>query len=285
MRPRPARRRLVAMRCGRAVLLLALSLLALGCGKRAALGQRGDGGDDAEGFGCVPESPGQCEVTVGGPSGGGDPCGPDETYMGWDSGDESSYSCARIPASCEGCCPTCDCMSSLCEPGQRCVVDHDVPVSGEPNTLLRCTDVGECPDPVVHCDEPPPACEFGTYAEADSCDSGSCVGRCWTGACLPCGDECRVDKTCILVGRQGCCGPSGDCQGCTWAAPAAVLGDECFFEQPTCPLPDPPSGCATTCTDDPLCGACPHCSPQAARCEGGYCVPTWPACEPECTCD
>ncbi len=143
-----------------------------------------------------------------------------------------------------------------------------------------------CPPPRVFCAAAAPQCPTGTYPEAEPCPGGSCTGRCWTGLCAPCGSECETDADCALVGRHGCCGPAGDCNlGCFWAAPASVLAsDPCAFPA-SCPVPEPPTGCPTSCTEDPRCLACPHCAPQAARCEGGLCESAWPACEPGCGCD
>lgn len=139
---------------------------------------------------------------------------------------------------------------------------------------------------LCQCNTIGPECPAGHYPEADPCNGGYCPERCWTGSCAPCGNECLSDDDCALVGRHGCCGPAGDCAGgCFWAAPKTVLAeDACSFEA-VCPIPDPPPGCPTECTDDPKCLACPHCGPSLARCEGGVCVSAWPGCEPSCFCD
>ncbi len=141
-----------------------------------------------------------------------------------------------------------------------------------------------CPRPVVQCEAVGPMCPPGEYPEADPCPGGYCPARCWTGACLPCGTECVADDDCALVGRHGCCGPAGDCGGgCFWAVPATALAEACYFPA-GCPIPGPPAGCATACTTDPLCEACPHCGPTSTRCEGGTCESVW-SCEPNCLCD
>lgn len=145
-----------------------------------------------------------------------------------------------------------------------------------------------CPAPTknVSCKMATPECAPGHYPEVDPCLGGHCPTRCWTGKCLPCGSECEDDSDCTLVGRHGCCGMAGDCaQGCFWAAPKDVLSsDPCSFVA-ECPVPDPPAGCPTECTDDARCLACPHCAPDYARCEGGICISAWTHCEPFCACD
>jgi hypothetical protein len=145
----------------------------------------------------------------------------------------------------------------------------------------------QCPVAQVYCKMMQPDCPEGTTPEPDPCPGGHCPARCWTGKCVPCGTECQSDSDCELVGRHGCCGPAGDCaKGCFWAEPKTVrAADNCYFAA-TCPIPStPPAGCPTQCTPDPKCKACPHCGPNAARCEGGLCVSAWTACEPNCMCD
>jgi hypothetical protein len=162
--------------------------------------------------------------------------------------------------------------------------DGALPDGATPDGTTPDAAPAACPGPKVFCDRPPPACPAGSAPVAEPCPNGHCPGRCYTGACAPCASECQRDSDCRLVGRHGCCGPAGDCaMGCFWAAPAAVLSDPCYFAA-GCPVPRPPAGCPMACTMDPRCVACPHCSPHAARCEGGRCVSAWTRCEPNCFC-
>lgn len=152
------------------------------------------------------------------------------------------------------------------------------------STMATASGTGDCPAPPVQCNMPSPACPAGTFAAADPCPNGYCPKRCWTGECLPCAGECKVDSDCALVGKHGCCGAAGDCaKGCFWAASASQLSEPCYFAG-VCPVPPAPPGCALDCQDDPACFACPHCGPNLARCEGGSCVSAWTSCEPSCAC-
>jgi hypothetical protein len=166
------------------------------------------------------------------------------------------------------------------------------PDAAAPDAALpqACSASPECPAARVYCDAEPPVCPPGTYAgvEPALCEGGHCIGRCWTGACLPCADECECDEDCALVDRFGCCcedpdGPDvGDAR--IWALPLRELAaDPCKFagDRPG----DPPGGCSLECEAGPVeCGGvCSHCPAHGARCEGGRCVPTRD-CEPDCAC-
>ena len=163
--------------------------------------------------------------------------------------------------------------------------DADGDADDEPDAAAdRDSGAPSCAAPRVHCEAPPPRCPAGHYpaVSPERCEFGtSCVDRCWTGECLACGDQCRTDADCALVGRWGCCDFSGG-GGCRWAAATADLArDPCLYDFGL-PRPDaPPEGCSSECFEGPECLECPHCGPDDTRCEGGFCRKVYTNCEPE----
>lgn len=116
-----------------------------------------------------------------------------------------------------------------------------------------------CALPEVFCDAPPPACPWGSVAEASDYAHGGDANRCWTGRCLPCGQDCVIDDDCRLITQQ-----SG---GFSWSCTVVAA-------VPTATCDDSGLDCTdvewTTCVCETF-----------ARCEGGACVTAHP-CEPDC---